>query len=352
MVPFPFASETRTIHHDSVALSRAPYILVAVLASGCSSGDTNPAVPPPVSPEGSTPDTSVDDVQGTDSQEQEAWAPAPLRMVTWNVHDFYDNIKGNCANNCPYEPDPPPTASAYQSKVNSTAAILAKLAGDVVMLEEVENVSVLDKLATAPALASLQYQYRTLLPGNDPRGINIAFMSRYPIKDAFSHKDDQFTREDAPAQVYKYTRDALEVHLLHRGEHLVFVGVHFKAKSTPDDPDRRIAEAQHSRAIAEYVLKGDPSAYVWILGDFNDIPGSAPVLAVQDGKAGPKFVDATDSVPAPDRYSYQYNNQKQLIDHMFASPGPAQRIDAASVTILHDKTDSDHAPVAATYQVP
>jgi predicted extracellular nuclease len=220
------------------------------------------------------------------------------------------------------------------------------------MLQEIENLGVLDKLAASPALAPFQYQYRTLLPGNDPRGINIGFMSRYPVKDAYTHRNDTFTREDVPGQVYKYTRDALEVHMIHEGKHLVFIGVHFKAKAAPDDPDRRLAEAQHSRTIADTILQGDPSAYLWVLGDYNDTPGSMPVLAVQDGKYGPKYEDAANYVPVVDRYTYKYAGQKQLIDHLFASPGPAQRIDSSSVTILHDPSDSDHAPIAATYQVP
>jgi endonuclease/exonuclease/phosphatase family metal-dependent hydrolase len=325
---------------------------VVVAAWGCSSGDTNPAVPPPVGPD-SGADSAVGDGQpGPDADQPEAWTPAPLRVVTWNVHDFYDNITGNCANYCPYEPTPTPTAALYQQKITSTAGILAKLAGDVVMLQEIENIGVLDKLAAAPALASLQYKYRYLLPGNDPRGINLAIMSRYPVEAPITHKDDQFTNYLAPAEVYKFTRDALEVHMYHRGRHLAFIGVHLKAKATPDDPSRRLAEAQQARAIADYILKNDPSAYVWVLGDFNDTPSSAPVLAIQDGKTGPKFDDAPDNLAAADRYSYTYNNSKQLIDHLFAAPTASQRIDNQSVTILHDKTDSDHAPVAATYQIP
>ncbi|MBI5536047.1 MAG: endonuclease/exonuclease/phosphatase family protein [Deltaproteobacteria bacterium] len=272
--------------------------------------------------------------------------------MTWNARNLYDNIAGNCANYCPYEPKPAPTAAQYQQKVTSTAGMLAKLGGDVVMLQEVENQSVLDKLAADPALATLQYEYRYLLPGNDPRGINIAFMSRYPVEPPITHKDDQFTNYLAPAEVYKFTRDALEVHMYHRGKHLAFIGVHLKAKATPDDPSKRLAEAQQARAIADNVLKGDPSAYLWVLGDFNDTPGSPPILAIQDGRTGPTFDDAANNVAAADRYSYTYNTSRELIDHLFAAPGASQRIEAKSVSIPHDKTDSDHAPIAATYQVP
>lgn len=296
-----------------------------------------------------SPDAEADAEQQADTEPPEAWAPAPLRVVTWNVHDFYDNIAGNCG--CKEEPTPK-SSNEYQQKISSVAGVLSKLGADVVMLQEVENAGVLDKLAADPALASSQLQYRYLFPGNDPRGINIGFMSRYPVKSATSHQDDQFTREDKPAAVYRYTRDALEIRMDHRGKQLVFFGVHFKAKSDPDDPDKRLAEAQYTRKLADNALKNDPSAYVFILGDFNDTPASPPFMAVQNGNSGPQFDAVAGYAPVSDRYTYTYGGQKVLIDHLFASPSPAMRLDKSSVTITHSTLPSDHAPIAATFQVP
>ena len=332
-----------------MVLSRAlPFLLVASLCS-CSDSQGAPTQPTlPVWPDAAA-DAPPDSNPGQDAAE-EAWTPAPLRVVSWNVHDLFDNIAGNC--DCAYEPLPPPTANEYDQKIASVAGVLSKLDGDVLMLQEVENEGVLDKLASSSALASSQYQYRHVLPGNDPRGINIAFMSRYPTTGAFSHKDDQFTREDNPSEVYRYTRDALEVHMQHRGKHLVFLGVHFKAKSNPDDPDKRLAEAQYTRKLADNLLNSDPSCYVFVLGDFNDTTGSPPFLAVQNGMNGPPYVDAAGFAPAADQYTYIYSGQHQLIDHLFASSSAALRLDKSTVAITHGSLPSDHAPVSATFQVP
>jgi endonuclease/exonuclease/phosphatase family metal-dependent hydrolase len=331
-------------------------ILAALVVSlyGCSDGGSSTQPPPPDPLQDASDELgqggSGGAVEAGKDVEEEAWAPGPLRVVTWNVHDFYDDVAGNCQ--CTLNTEDFMSPSALSTKVSSVSQTLAGLAGDVVMLQEVENIGVLDKLASSSALASLQYQYKAIFAGNDPRGINIGFLSRYPIQGAYSHKDDKFTREDSPGQVYVYARDALEVHLDYRGKHLAFIGVHFKAKTDGDDPDRRLAEAQHSRKIADAILQNASGSYVWVLGDFNDTPGSAPFLAVQNGLAGPLFDDAGGYVGTADRYTYTYGGQKQLIDHVFASPTPAGRIDKSSIKIVHGQLPSDHAPVAATYQVP
>lgn len=276
--------------------------------------------------------------------------PAPLRLVSWNAHNVYDDQSGTCGG-CKYEEVV--SSSEYQKKVTSVAGTLATLAGDVVFLQEVENMAVLDRIASANSLASLNYQHRYLITGNDPRGINIGLLSRHPVDGVSTHKDDSFTRTDAPGEVYHYTRDALEVHMTYRGKHLVMFGVHFKAKLDPDDPSRRLAEAQHTRALADAASSNDPNAYVWILGDFNDGIGTNPVNAVANGKNGPTYTDVLMQLPVSDRWSYTYSGDKLLIDHLFASPGAAARLQSGTVKIMHDTgVNSDHDPVAATFQVP
>ncbi len=291
-----------------------------------------------------TQDAAVDVVE-------ELQSPEPLRLVSWNAHNVYDNISANCGSYCPYEETV--SLSDYQEKVSDIAATLAKLAGDVVILQEVENPAVLDKIATSSALSSLNYKHRHLEFGNDPRGINIALLSRYPVDSVISHKKDQFTQMDNPGEIYRYTRDALEIHMTYRGKHVVIFGVHFKAKLDPDDPEKRLAEAQHVRALADNTLQNYPTAYVWILGDFNDDEGTPPVNAVQKGRNGPNFVDAMMSLSAGDRYSYIYSGDKILIDHLFASPNAAARLQSGTVKIDHTSSvPSDHDPIAATYLVP
>jgi endonuclease/exonuclease/phosphatase family metal-dependent hydrolase len=276
--------------------------------------------------------------------------PGPMRLVSWNVHNFYDDVRDTCGG-CPYEDVV--TTSKYTAKIRDVAQVLAQLDGDVVLLQEVENEAVLDALATSATLAPKGYVTRKLLFGNDPRGINIGLLSRTPVDRYISHKDDRFTRTDAPAYVYRFTRDAVEVHMTYRGHHVALVGVHFKARSDDDDPDRRVAEAQRARAIADEILRADPEAYVVLLGDFNDTPGTESYTWALDGADGPTFGQALASIPADQRYTYIYDNQRLLIDHLLASPNADGRlVDGTPMILQVARQASDHAAIAATYTVP
>ncbi len=296
------------------------------------------------------PDTGGD---GQDGSIVADTTPGALRVVTWNAHDLYDDIADNC-DRCPYyDATQTPSTAEYATKVDGVVKTLAKLGGDVVFLEEVENQAVLDRIAASPELAGFNYQTRLLVRGNDPRGVNIGLLSRIAVDRFLSHRTDRFTNMDQPTTLHRFARDALEVHMTVRGKPVTFIGVHFKAKVQPDDPDQRLAEAQRSREIADELLKADEGAYVFILGDFNDYPGSAPLVAVRDGRSKLEFRNAAESLPQEQQYSYTYSGNRQLIDHLFASPAAAARLNKDSVVIVHDKgVPSDHDPVAATYTVP
>ncbi len=345
MVAITLASARRTVQDPNVFLRRSLLVvcIAAAPATGCMSNDGAK------DPGASSPDSGVTPQEaGTDGLPTPG--PGPLRIVSWNTWNFFDTIKGNCQD-CPYEQTL--SASEYQSKVAGVADGLAQLDGDVVVLQEVENDAVIDDIASSAALAGHGYTVHQLLRGNDPRGVNIGVMSRYPIDAYISHKGDIFTRLDAPATVYHYTRDVAEIHMTWGSNHVVILGVHFKSKASPDDPDRRVAEAQHTRQIADAILAQDPSARLFIVGDFNDTPGTDTYAAVRDGQSGPTWENAMAAVPSADRWSYEYNSQKQLIDQLFASPTVAGTLDPTSAKILHDSSlASDHAPIAATFVIP
>ena len=66
------------------------------------------------------------------------------------------------------------------------------------------------------------------------------------------------------------------------------------------------------------------------------------------------YVNAPDSVPAADRWTFNFMGSLELVDHQMANPLIGAMLDPASVTIPHgaDIDDaSDHSPVLATYLV-
>src|SRR5262249_4226989 len=142
------------------------------------------------------------------------------------------------------------------------------------------------------------------------------------------------------------------------GKKIVLLGVHYKSKVGADlGNDLRLAEAQHTRAIADAITAADSSIGVIILGDYNDVPGSDPLIATESGGA---YVDAASSVP--NAYSFNFNGQLQLIDHQEGNAVAHRWLDPSSVVIRHgpgvddEPTSpggmaSDHAPIFGIYQV-
>ena len=189
-----------------------------------------------------------------------------------------------------------------------------------------------------------------LIDANDQRGIDVGAISKIPFDQVVSHADDSFTLEGTNGPVYQYARDAVELHLTVGERRVVLIGVHFRAK-TMDDPDKRLAEAQHTRAIADEITLADPTAAVAILGDFNDLPDSPPLLAIQGSGEG-AYSNAAMLAPLADRWTYDFNGVLELVDHQMVSPVLWARLDKTSVAIPHGPQiddASDHAPVVATY---
>jgi len=266
-----------------------------------------------------------------------AQAPAPtpvsVRIATFNAHNLFDEQRDG---------DEPVTDPAdYAARLLDIERVLDLLDGDVVVLQEVENARVLQSLASA-----LGFAQAVLVPGNDPRGINSGVLSRLGFDSVLSHKSDLFPGPTGP---YRYARDCLELHCTVQSRHLVLLAVHLKSKSVPDDPDRRLAEARHTRAIADSITADDPSSAVLILGDMNDVPGSPPFVAIE-GTAPQRYADSASVVPAA--WTYSYEGTPVLIDHQMANPVLYSTLDRSSVLIPHGavvQRASDHAPIAATY---
>jgi predicted extracellular nuclease len=265
----------------------------------------------------------------------------PLTVVDWNAHDFFDTL-GTIGNDAL-------SAADYQLKRQAIGAAIKAMNPDVIVLQEIENKTVLDDLNQVE-LGGV-YTARWLFNTGDIR--ELALLSKITPDDVISHEGDIFP---GPGGLnYDYTRDCLEVHLTVNGHKVVLLGVHFKSKAPPDNPDRRLAEAQHTRAIADAITAQDPTTAIVVLGDYNDFPASPPYLAVQ-GAAPNLFFDVAESAPAAERYSFIFQGVKQLIDHQMANPVMTMALDPSSVTLKHgpvfdtNKYASDHSPIMATYR--
>lgn len=282
---------------------------------------------------------------GTGGSGGGALTGTPVKVLNWNVHNFYDTVDDPASQD--YDAM---TQAEFQARVESATAVISGIDPDVLVLQEVENETVLTALNDA---LGNKYPTQHIVQGNDPRGVDIAALSKLPFTDVVSHLDESFVVEGTQGPSFNFTRDLLEYHFTVGNQKVVLLGVHYKAKGTPtspDNPDKRLAEAQKTRAVADALTTADPNLAVVILGDCNDTPGSPPLKALVG--SNPAYVDAADSITESDRWTFDFNGSLELIDHQMMNPVAAGRLDPASVSIEHS-TDagatSDHSPLTATY---
>jgi endonuclease/exonuclease/phosphatase family metal-dependent hydrolase len=247
-------------------------------------------------------------------------------------------------------------ASSPEASREEVARIVLETGAEVVLLQEVAGQAALEAIVAEDSLDA-RFPYRIALPGNDPRGFGLAWLSRLPPVSVRSHAEDTFSYAgDAAGRTFRYTRDCQELHLDWGGRRLALLGVHFRAQLV-DDPEHRWAEAEQTRRIAERLVADDPELTLAVLGDFNDTPGSPTLEALVSESSWP-LSSAASALPASERWSLPGGSTEggELFDDLLLNPPLWHALVPGSVTILHDDDlppelagASDHAPVVASF---
>jgi endonuclease/exonuclease/phosphatase family metal-dependent hydrolase len=251
-----------------------------------------------------------------------------LRVATWNVHDLFD-AEDRVAP--PGELDELPTSGEVAAKLASVATVLERLDADVVFLQEVETLALAEALAVQAG-----YHEARLLDGFDPRGIDVAAISRLPIDGYVSHVGEAWT-DGRPL----WSRDCVEVHA--GGGGLVLVGSHLVSRLTDPVGDRRRAQAARMREIADGLCERVPGALVLAGGDLNDEPASAalaPLLA--DGG----WIDPLADAGMGALWTWLGVGGGARLDYLLVARASAWRVVSAAVDDGPDvAAASDHRPV-------
>ena len=159
------------------------------------------------------------------------------------------------------------------------------------------------------------------------------------------------------------SRKPLAVELEVDGERLTVVVCHLRSKGG-DDPlfgnrqppvlsseTQRHAQAELIRSFLEHRLSLHPSERIIVLGDLNDFEFRAPVETL----AAEPMVNLVERLPQADRWTYVYQGNSQVLDHIIVSPALA---DGAEIEVVHvnsaepaTERASDHDPVIARLRV-
>lgn len=328
---------------------------------------------------------------------------AIFKVMTWNLENLFS--VGNSFG--------PKTEEEYTQKLNSLTNVILNLDPDVLAVQEVGDLEAFEELIVQ---LEGRYPHSYLSTFSDPRGIRVGFLSKLVIEEredlvdfpqgGFSKLLSQDT-EGNSTEITRMGRGALRILVrLEPNISIHLINAHLKSKlltfpSTTNSPRfapknenertkvaglallRRTAEAVALRVKANELLENNTKQGLIILGDLNDVPSAATTQILQGpsgseiGTPGFKRSDKGDDarlfnlaplIAEQRRYSRIYQNNKELIDHIFVSqellPGEPRKLPDVDSHIdfmnplpsLNDdpnlrrgKPGSDHAPIIAIF---
>ena len=287
-----------------------------------------------------------------------AWARVEeLRLANYNVENLFDAEVNSPVNPMTGEPgDAEWTASSwrrwtearYRTKLKKLAWVIDKMKPDIVALEEVENAAVCRALADeVKASYHWELPYLAHRESRDPRGIDVAILSRYPVK-SVSYKSGTGRRGLLAAEV--------EID----GTLVTVFASHWKSQIGDAKENTRIRteEAETLRQELLERLGRDPDAVLVALGDYNenmDGPSVSGTLgaacdretalsSLRGELSGLRFFNLVGDIPEKDRGSYFYARWKawNTLDGMVvqprmllppSAPGPAWRAGDPGATV-------------------
>jgi uncharacterized protein len=275
--------------------------------------------------------------------------PGDTVVATFNLENLFDT-----------EDDPDKDDERDTPSREALDVKLAKLAlafrselrlPDIVVVQEVENAAVLRALAERIDAGGSTRYVATALGSSDRRGIEVGFLwdsRRVRLTEAFLMAGPDVDAAFGAASPSP-GREPLVGRFDVGGRVLTVVGNHLKSKGGDDPlfaatgPPVRRSEVQRkaqARAVRRFVsglLEEDPAAWVLVAGDMNDFPFGEPgegpdhPLAILEGEPGEaRLVRLTPPAPA---YTFIYEGNSEILDHLLASPSLAPRV--AGVDVLH-----------------
>ncbi|MCW2962663.1 MAG: putative extracellular nuclease [Thermoleophilia bacterium] len=307
--------------------------------------------------------------------------PSPagqIRIANFNVENLFDLVDD------PKHEDErtTPTAKVYENKLAKISlALRDTLAGaDIVALNEVENQTVLDDLLAQPAMQGLGYK-SVLIEGNDLRGIDNAFLYRADrvTLDSVSNPNIKAPKgmPNSGGQIDNtllFAREPLVATFSLTGAkqaaegaaQITLIGNHFKSKAGEDNNkgERRIEQGKFVAGLVDDLRAKTPGANVIVIGDLNSLPGEQPLDEIAKHKDGTdRMFDTPNKLPEADRYTYIFDGNKNLLDHVFVTPELHQKVTKVEIPHInsggHSDTkdpttpnhSSDHDPIITTIQL-
>lgn len=204
-----------------------------------------------------------------------------------------------------------------------TAKAIKEVNADILALQEVDNLKVLDRFVSK-YLGGMKYYHRILIDAFDPRNIDVALLSKYPIINVKTYRAERNKANTASL----FSRDCLEVDIQVEGKIITVYVNHFKSMmgGRENTYERRKEQADKVSQIIEDRWKenGYKGNYA-VLGDLNDyLEGRSSIeeLVAHEG-----LVNVSERIDAADRWTHYWagGNEYRQIDFLLLSPQLANK---------------------------
>ncbi|MBI3929753.1 MAG: endonuclease/exonuclease/phosphatase family protein [Armatimonadetes bacterium] len=265
--------------------------------------------------------------------------PETVTVGTYNVKNMFDHLDQNPREGNKAKPE---------KELEALARVIERSGADVVALQEVENREVLQHFVDE-YLAG-EFTDVVLVEGNDGRGIDVALISKFPVTDAVSHKDNVFPLPDGSGTT-QFRRDALRVDVDIPGYPMSVYTVHLKSRlGGPEATAQRQAEASELRRVVNQEMAPFPKHNFVVTGDFNDSPPTETLRRVLQGEAGDEpLVDVLEGKPWDERDTWPSRGPNRQFDFVIMPEHMGDNlVDSRVHQYPESKRASDHLMVTAT----
>ena len=265
------------------------------------------------------------------SMPDRAIAQQSIRLVFWNVENFFDIFDDTTRNDDAFTPGGQNHWSnqRYERKLTNITKTLVALGrhGDntfsmptVVGMAEVENDKVLRDLCQGTPLRRFGYGH-VHFDSPDRRGIDVALLYR---KEQFTPFLSQAINVSDSSQDF-LTRDLLLVEgTLFSGDTLALIICHFPSKLGGTTSDKRRAiVAGKLRNIMDSVQTSHPFGTLVVMGDFNGAPDEEELSVICRSIKGISYTNLMADME-PGKGSYRHQDHWSCLDQIIVSTSTAE----------------------------
>ncbi|MGQ0606124.1 MAG: endonuclease/exonuclease/phosphatase family protein [Candidatus Nitrosotenuis sp.] len=204
-----------------------------------------------------------------------------------------------------------------QTEKKLTAKTILETKAQIIALQEVENLDTLRKFRSDYLGGRKRFPYCLVIDGNDPRRIDVALLSKYPIENIVTHVNDY----NSSSKSYEFSRDCLECDIVLPNSKKIRLFVnHFKSMLDKSNPckgrqltrEKRQRQARKVVKIVSAQMNLDKDNFV-ILGDFNDYleDDEQGKTAITELVKWNKVENVLERLPKEEQWTHYYKGNKK-----------------------------------------